>query len=277
MKVIFALALTFFAACDLSAQAHRRATAGSGMADGPSIPTEASDPLTLRMRLGLDAEPAAPPRPGNPIPVSQLRIPSKAMKEFERSQKAFQSGDIPTSAEHLQRALQVYPEFLQAHNFLGLRYLQLGDYQKALAEHELALALDPRNSQTHEDLSMVLTVLNRAPEAETEARLALEINPRSVSARYVLARALIAQRRATSEAMEMLVESENTFHNASLVLAQIHFSAGRTEQTITELRKYLRAPEDKDNKQKAECWIAQLSQQTLPAGCPAGVTRPSFR
>ena len=199
------------------------------------------------------------------------------MKEFERSQKAFQSGDIPTSAEHLQKALQVYPDFLQAHNSLGLRYLQLGDYQKALTEHQLALALDPRNSQTHEDLAIVLTQLNRAQEGETEARLALEIDPQSVSARYVLGRALVAQRRATSEAMEMLRQSENAFPNASLVLAQIHFSAGRTEQTIAELRQYLRAPQDKDNKQKAECWVAQLSQHDLPAGCPAGVTRPSFR
>lgn len=271
MKMISALVL-FFVAGNLSAQG-RRVVSGPGTAD---TTLEATDPLTLRMRLGLDADPVVPSQPGNPIPVSQLRIPSKAMKEFERSQKAFQTGDIPTSAEHLQKALQVYPDFLQAHNSLGLRYLQLGDYEKALAEHQLALSLDPRNPQTHEDLALVLVSMNRAPEAETEARQALELNPQSVCARYILGRALIAQRRATSEALEMLRQSENAFPNASLVLAQIHFSAGRTEQTIAELRQYLRAPEDKDNKQKAECWVAQLSQQSLPAGCPADVTRPAF-
>jgi len=278
MKAIFALVFTVFAAVNLGAQGHRRVVAGSGTAD---VTLDASDPFSLsiaRARLGLDSEAAPPtPPPGNPIPVSQLRIPSKAMKEFERSQKAFQSGDIPTSAEHLQKALQVYPDFLQAHNALGLRYVQLGEFQKALTEHQLALSLDPRNPQTHEDLALVLLSLNRAPEAETEARQALELSPQSVCARYVLGRALIAQRRATAEAIEMLRQSENAFPNASLVLAQIHFSAGRTEQTIAELRQYLRAPEDRDNKQKAECWIAQLSQQSLPAGCPADVTRPAFR
>ena len=276
MKMISALVLLFVAG-NLSAQGRHRVGSDPG-----SVETllETGDPLgtaIARARLGLDAEPATPSaRPGNVVPVSQLRIPSKAMKEFERSQKAFQSGDIPTSAEHLQKALQVYPDFLQAHNSLGLRYLQLGDFQKALVEHQLALSLDPRNPQTHEDLALVLVSMNRAPEAETEARQALELNPQSVCARYILGRALIAQRRATSEALEMLRQSENAFPNASLVLAQIHFSAGRTEQTIAELRQYLRAPEDKDNKQKAECWVAQLSQQTLPAGCPAGVTRPAF-
>jgi tetratricopeptide (TPR) repeat protein len=276
MKMISAVVL-FFVAGSLSAQGHHRAGSGPGTIE---TTLETGDPLSTaiaRARLGLDPEPALPsPPPGNPIPVSQLRIPSKAMKEFERSQKAFQSGDIPTSAEHLQKALQVYPDFLQAHNALGLRYVQLGEFQKALTEHQLALSLDPRNSQTHEDLALVLVSLNRGPEAETEARQALELNPQSVCARYVLGRALIAQRRATSEAIEMLRQSENVFPNASLVLAQIHFSAGRTEQTIADLRQYLRAPEDKDNKQKAECWVAQLSQQSLPAGCPDGVTRPAF-
>jgi hypothetical protein len=39
----------------------------------------------------------------------------------------------------------------------------------------------------------------------------------------------------------------------------------------------LRAPVDPDNKQKAECWVAQLSQQPSPTGCPAESTRPVFR
>jgi tetratricopeptide (TPR) repeat protein len=198
------------------------------------------------------------------------------VKEFERAQKAFRSGDIPTSAEHLQKALQIYPDFLLAHNALGLRYMQLGEYQKALAEHELALSLDPRSPQTRQDLCFVLLLLNRNQEAETEARQALELDSKLVAAPYVLGRALVAQRRATPEALDMLRRSENLFPDASLVLAQIHFAAGRTDQVIAELRQYLRAPLDADNKQKAECWVAQLSQQSLPAGCPAGVTRPSF-
>jgi tetratricopeptide (TPR) repeat protein len=268
-------------AANMQAQGQRRRTggdpnpvrSGSGVFDGAS-------PLAV-MRARLESESAAPAghagNPGNAVPVSQLRIPMKAMKEFERAQKAFQAGDIHSSAEHLHKALQIYPDFLQAHNALGLRYVQLGDYQKALAEHQLALSLDPRSAQTHQDLSLALLLLDRSPEAETEARLALDLDTQAAAARYVLGRALIAQRRLTNEAMEMLRQSEDTFPNASLVLAQIHFTGGQTEQVIAELRHYLRAPADQENKQKAECWVAQLSRQTLPAGCPAEITRPAFR
>jgi tetratricopeptide (TPR) repeat protein len=184
---------------------------------------------------------------------------------------------VRAAAEHLQKALQIYPDFILAHNALGIRFFQLGEFQKALDEEETALSLDPGSAQTHQDLSLALLSLNRPQEAEAEARQALDLNPQYVAPRYFLARAIIAQGRVTPEAMEMLRQTESAFPNASLVLAQIHFSMGQTDQAIAALRHYLRAPADGDNKHKAECWVAQLSQQPLPAGCPAEPTRPSFR
>jgi tetratricopeptide (TPR) repeat protein len=198
------------------------------------------------------------------------------MKEFDRSQKAFASGDVRSSAAHLQKALRIYPDFIDAHNALGLRFVQMGEYQKALVEHETALAVDPHVSRTHQDLAIALLFLNRAQEAEAEAREAVDLDPQAPGPRYVLARTLIAQRRVTQETIDMLRQSEDSLPNASLVLAQIYFTAGHTDQVLEELRYYLRAPADPDNKQKAECWVAQLSGQPLPSGCPADVTRPSF-
>jgi tetratricopeptide (TPR) repeat protein len=212
----------------------------------------------------------------NLVPVSQLRIPAKAIKEYDRARKALQEHDVQASAGHLQKAVHIYPDFIQAHIALGLRFIQLGDYQKARAEQETALALDPRSAEAHQDLSFSLLLLNQIPEAEAEARESLDLDSQSVPARYALGRALVAQRQVTPEAIEMLRQSEDAFPNASLILAQLHFSAGQTDQVVADLRRYLRAPRDSDNKQKAECWVAQLSQQPAPAGCPAGVTRPSF-
>jgi len=230
------------------------------------------------IRLRLESSPPLPaPHKGGTVSVSQLHIPSKAIKEFERSQKAFRSGDIPSSAEHLQKALQIYPDYIEAHNVLGLCFVQFGEYRKALAEHESALSIDPRVAQTHQDLALVLLLLDRPEKSEAEAREALNLDPESVPSRYVLGRALVAQRHATPEAIEMLHQSEVAFPDASLVLAQIHFTWSQTDQVIADLRHYLRAPVNADNKHKAECWVAQLSQQPVPAGCPAEVTRPSFR
>lgn len=277
-RVIVVLFLLIVFASSIHAQSSpRRRPIGDQSPTAPGVAV--SDPwedLRLRMEAASPATNTPPPHADHLVPVSQLRIPSKAIKEFQRSEKAFQSGDLRTSTEHLQKALQIYPDFIQAHNALGLRLIQFGEYQKALAEHEAALALDPRLAQTHQDISLALLLLNRSQEAEAEAREALDLDPQAPASSYVLGRALVAQRRVNPEAIEMLRRSENAFPNASLVLAQIYFTKGQTDQVLAELRHYLRAPTDPDNKQKAECWAAQLSQQPVPAACPADVTRPSF-
>jgi tetratricopeptide (TPR) repeat protein len=275
MIVSFFIILLF--ASHLAAQRNlRRAPAGTSSTIEFGTHLDSRDPLSF-FHTRPESNPAPKPSSANPVPVSQLRIPSKALKEFERARKAFQSGDIRISAEHLQKAVQIYPDFMEAHNALGLRFVQTGEYQKAVTEHQIALSLDPRNALTHQDLSLALLLLNRNQEAESEARQALELDPQQAGARYFLARALIAQGRVTPEAVQLLHQSEHAFPNASLVLAQIHFTEGRTEQVIAALQRYLQAPPDPDNKQKAECWVAQLSQQPVATGCPTEVTRPSFR
>jgi len=282
-RTIIAFALFFAATASMHAQGapRRRPIGDQGPTNGGTPSGVVSDPWEdLRLRLEATSpvkSAAAPSQPDHLVPVSQLRIPSKAIKEFERAQKAFRSGDLQTSTEHLQKALQIYPDYIQAHNALGVRFLQRGEYQKALGEHDAALALDPRFAQTHQNLALTLLLLNRNQEAEAEARQAVDLDPQAPASHYLLGRALIAQRHVTPEAIEMLHQSENAFPNASLVLAQIYFVKGQTDQVLAELRRYLRAPSDPDNKQKAECWVARLSEQPTPAACPADVTRPSFR
>ncbi len=274
--IVLLLSVAFVSNIHAQVSPRRRPIADQSPATGGVPTVAASEPWEVEATSPATSTITPPPHANYLVPVSQLRIPSKAIKEFERSQKAFQSGDLRASTEHLQKALQIYPDFIQAHNALGVRFMQLGEYQKALAEHETALALDPRHAQTHQDLSFALLLLNRSQEAETEARQALNLDPQAPASRYVLGRALLAQRRVTPEAIEMLRQSEKAFPTASLVLAQIYSTAGQTDQVLAELRHYLRAPSDPDNKQKAECWVAQLSRQPSPAGCPADITRPSF-
>jgi tetratricopeptide (TPR) repeat protein len=246
---------------------------------GSASNTAVSDPwedLRLRLEATTPSTSTTTPHADYLVPVSQLHVPSKAIKEFERSQKAFQSGDLRKSTEHLQKALQIYPDFIQAHNALGLRFIQRGEYDKALAEHQAALAIDTHLAQTHQDISLALLLLNRPQEAEAEARQAVDLDPQAPASSYVLGRALLAQRRVTPEAIEMLRQSESAFPNARLVLAQIYFTKGQPDQVLAELRQYLRVPADPDNKRKAECWVAQLSHQPVPAACPSDVSRPSF-
>ena len=273
MRIAALFGIAFLLAAPLHAQARRRPTLTQNQNNDGAI--DLSDPLIFP-RTHSDAN-ASTPMNGSSVPVSQLRIPSKAVKEVERSQKAFEAGDIRASADHLEKAVQIYPDFLQARNILGTRYVRLGEYDKALAEYQAALAIDPHAAQTYHNLCVALFFLRSYSEAELAARHSLEFVPQHVASRYILGRALIAQGHATPEAIEMLRQSEDKFPNASLILATVLFNQGHVDQTVTELRQYLKASPDPDNKQKAQCWLQQLSHEPLVASCTGAAAPPSFQ
>jgi tetratricopeptide (TPR) repeat protein len=213
-----------------------------------------------------------------PVSVSELLVPEKASKEVQRSEKSLRSGDVRGSAEHLEKAIQIYPDYLQAHNLLGTRYMSLGEYPQAVAEFQKAAAIDPNLAPTYLSLSVAFFFAGHYADAEIAGRRALELDPESAGTRYVLGRSLIQQGKGTPEALELLRQSEGAFPNARLVLALVLSERGETPQVIAELGQYVKeAPVDPENKRRAACWLAQLTQAPLPAGCPAGSTRPNFR
>src|SRR5258706_4771371 len=176
-RMIVSFFIFLLVASHLAAQsAPRRRPVGPSSAIHFATYLDSRDPLSF-FNTRPESDPAAKPSSANPVPVSQLRIPSKALKEFERARKAFQSGDIRISSEHLQKPLQIYLDFIEAHNALGLRFLQTGEYLKAVTHHQITLSLDPRNAQTHQDLSLALLLLNRNHEAEAHARQPSGLDP----------------------------------------------------------------------------------------------------
>lgn len=131
-------------------------------------------PLSIRLP-GMDLA-----RPDSGV-VSASRllhpIPPKAYKEFCRSQKIFQAGDIRSSMQHLERAIQIDPDYMEAHNNLGVRYMRLEQYEKALTEFQKTIVLDPESAKGHLNLSLALSILRRYPEAEVAARRAVHWSP----------------------------------------------------------------------------------------------------
>jgi tetratricopeptide (TPR) repeat protein len=195
------------------------------------------------------------------IPARQLHIPPKAVKELQRAQTTFVAGDIGSSARHLEKALQIYPECLEAHNNLGSRYVTLREYEKAAAEFQKAIEIDPRVMPPFSNLSVALFLLQRYAEAETAARRALDLEPRNPTARYMLGTILATEKRNPAEAVNLLSQTRSEFADSRLLLATIFARLGDLEQAKNELREYLKAP-DPAKKQNVERWLDRLVQSS---------------
>src|ERR1700730_748471 len=203
---------------------------------------------------------------GETIPMRQLLIPPKAVKELQRSQTATLSGDIRSSARHLEKALEIYPHSLEAHNNLGARYIELHEYEKAAVEFQKAIEIDPRVMQPFNNLSVAFFLLQRYPDAEAAARRAVDLDPRHLTSRYMLGCILATEKRNPLEAMEMLRQTKGEFPVSRLLLAEILLRRGAVDEAENELRDYLKVP-GVEKKQKVECWLAKLTKTSDGTNC----------
>lgn len=206
-------------------------------------------------------DPSHLPRLSQIVSMRDLLIPPKAVKELQRSQNALRSGDARSSARHLERALKIYPNYLEGHNSLGARYIELHEYEKAAAEFQKAIDIDPRVMQPVNNLSVALFLVQRYADAEAAARRAVDLDPHDPTARYMLGAILATEDRNSAEAMEMLRQTKNQFPDSRLLLAQILERRGDVNEAEKELRDYLALP-DAEKRQNVERWLARLTQKS---------------
>ena len=205
-------------------------------------------------------------RPSETVSVAELRVPTAAARELRLSVEQFDSGKLRESAKHLEKAIRIDDRIPAAHYNLGVCYLRLQEYEKAVSEFQKAAALDSRLIAPRTSLSGALFILGRYPEAEQAARDAHDLDPTNPSARYLLGRILAVEGHDTPEVLEMLRASRARFPAAHLVLASLLLKQKATGDAVSELCEYLRRP-DAPEKDKVACMIERLTEPSHIATC----------
>jgi len=78
------------------------------------------------------------------VSALDLAAPAKAVSEFNTASSLLRAQRPQEAVGHLQRAIAKYPEFVSAHNGLGVAYLDLDDVPRAQSELEMAAKLDDK-------------------------------------------------------------------------------------------------------------------------------------
>lgn len=204
--------------------------------------------------------------PGGIVSVETLKVPDAAMKEMRKFLKEFDAGKLDNSIKHLSKALEIYPEWATAHYNMGQTHARMGNYDQAIAEFQSASQLDGRQVKSWLGISKVYFLQKKYGEGETAARRALEIDPVNADARYFLARNLIGQGQETSEALQLLRNSEEQYAVARLVLANVYLRHGAVDEAVTQLRGYLAQPKA-EAKEKVQCMVRKLTEPEGTVNC----------
>ena len=86
-------------------------------------------------------------------------------------------GRIDEAIAHYQKALEIRPDYAEAHNNLGIALAGRGRIDEAIAHFQKALEIKPDYAEAHNNLGIALAGRGRIDEAIAHFQKALEIKP----------------------------------------------------------------------------------------------------
>jgi tetratricopeptide (TPR) repeat protein len=161
-----------------------------------------------------------------------------------------QAGDFAGAIKAFEHALEVQPDFAEAHYNLGLALLansgNIPAWTDALAQFQAAVALRPDYSRALRMAGVALLESGDASKASTELELALRLDPSSAEAHFELGRALAAAGNSSAAYPEYLTALKLKFPypDADDALATILLTRHENEAAIRHFNAALAAQPD---------------------------------
>jgi tetratricopeptide (TPR) repeat protein len=162
-----------------------------------------------------------------------------------------EEGKLPEAIEECRRALQISPEYPEAHNTLGNIHAKQEKYDEAIADYRAAVQADPNYPDAHNGLSSALLKKGAFVEAEAEAREALRLTPMHLPALFSLATALHNQGKLdqAAEYYHRILELKPDLYTPRRYLGNIFVAQGKPDQAIAEDIMALKIrPQDADTR-----------------------------
>jgi len=207
--------------------------------------------LDIRLRPDGSGAPATPPRA-----VLNANVPPDAQQEFYKADAAFAGGSKQKTEEgikHLEKAIAIYPKFLEAELRLGTAYMDLQQWDQAEQALRKALEIDPKTVNASFALGEIYLRHKKYDEAEKVLQQGLSVEPKSARAHLALARVYWekvagvkdeTQWRPSLEKsyqeVRQAVELDPNLAEAHLLKGNLYFKVRRAEDALHEFEAYLR-------------------------------------
>jgi tetratricopeptide (TPR) repeat protein len=160
-----------------------------------------------------------------------------------------EEGKLPEAIEQCRKALQIAPDYPEAHNTLGNIYAKQEKYDEAIGSYHAAVESDPMYADPHYGMGDILVKQGKFVEAEAQCREALRLAPMHLPAMFCLATVLHRQGKLDEAAdyYRRILELKPDLYAPRRYLGNILVAQGKPDQAISELLLSLRIrPEDAD-------------------------------
>ena len=183
-------------------------------------------------------------------------VPQAAQKEFDKGVALLASGTKEKTGEaarHFEKAVSIYPAFVQARLKLGTVYMDLEQWDKAEEALKKTIEVDPKAANALFALGEIYLRENKSQDAETVLVEGLKIEDRSYLGHLNLARVYWERSRQEKDLTKARPTLEKSYEEvkramqlnpdlaaAHLLKGNLLLKVARTNEALTEFDEYLR-------------------------------------
>jgi Tfp pilus assembly protein PilF len=131
---------------------------------GPSV-ADSKGRVRVTLRVGESGTLGESARQRARVSARQLAVPDRAWKDYNDAQKELERRDIEAALAHLEKAVEIAPQFSTAWNHLGAIAYQTRQYEKAARHFRESLRQDPEAYEPLVNLGGTLLSLGKPDEA----------------------------------------------------------------------------------------------------------------
>jgi tetratricopeptide (TPR) repeat protein len=206
--------------------------------------------IVVKIELAVGTTPTDPFKVG----VGALGVSPKAVEELQRAYDAL--GDIEKARQHLQKAIDISPNFPEAMNNLGTIYYHRREFAKAAELFQRSVDANPNFYPARVNLGGAFISLGEYDRALTANLKAVEMRPNDSLAQSQLGQTFFHLKRY-EEALAHLEAAKRidpmSFTLPGLFIGQIYQTRGETKAALAEYAEFLRTHPGNENAD----WIRQ--------------------
>ncbi|HEY6247208.1 MAG TPA: tetratricopeptide repeat protein [Pyrinomonadaceae bacterium] len=224
--------------------------------------TQVSDYVQLQLVPEVNSAPISQPKHAAVIDAS---IPPAARGEFEKGSDALLSEkNVAKGIHHLEKAVRLYPQYVDALLLIGTTYMDRQDWLKAEAAFRQALALDTKRSTAYFALGELYLRQKKYPDAETNMLLGIHLDLKSVQGHFLLGLLYyeLGDLVKAGPQVGTALQLNPKFARGHLLAANILLDAHQTDNAMVEFEEYLRLDPKGEFADQARHTVAKLKDKS---------------
>jgi Tfp pilus assembly protein PilF len=209
------------------------------------------------------------PSPGTSVSVAELNqnVPHGARKEYESAIQQLAAGDLLRARKGFERAIQLFPDFVEARSELAVVSMREGDLPAAEALLRRALELDSAAVRPLLNLGLCLYRQQRYAEALPFLERGVQLHPVNAHGNFLYGITLVMagdDARAEPVLLKAYEQGGKHYAKAQLYLSQLFVRQKKFERAAEALDIYLRDLPDAPDAHDLRATLSKLRAASRP-------------